>query len=176
MTQPSEEVSLLISKTAGLSCDDESLDLEADTENAVNATNLSLVGKLIIDRAVSLNTVRAVASKAWNFPGGLVITPLAINTFLFGFNKVNDRRRIFNSGPWSMVGAHLVLKAWSPSLVLEEIDFTYSPFWLQIHGLPPDHKTVRNVEKIGAVLGKVILVDFTSKEVLLWQNFLKSQG
>ncbi|KAK9291050.1 hypothetical protein L1049_009234 [Liquidambar formosana] len=170
---PFEEFSLLICKTAGLSCDDKSLDLEVDIENALNATNLSLVGKLITNRAVSLNTVRVVASKAWNFPGGLVITPLATNTFLFGFNKVNDRHRIFNLGPWSMVGADLVLKAWSPSLVLEEIDFTYSPFWLQIHGLHPDHKTIRNVEKIEAVLGKVVLVDFTSKEAMLWQNFLR---
>ncbi|KAK9267888.1 hypothetical protein L1049_010325 [Liquidambar formosana] len=173
MTQPPEDISLLISKTVGLSCVDDILDLEADVDNALNATNLSLVGKLITDRSVNLNTVRAVAARAWNISGGLVITPLAINTFLFGFTEERDRRRIFTTGPWSMVGAHLVLIAWSPSLVLDELDFTHSAFWVQIHGLPPDHKTFRNVEKIGAVLGSVILVDFTSKEAMLWQNFLR---
>ncbi|KAK9276978.1 hypothetical protein L1049_006517 [Liquidambar formosana] len=144
-------------------------------DNALNATNLSEVGKLIIDRSVNLNTVRAIASKAWNISGGLIITPLAINTFLFGFIKESDLRRIFNTGPWCMVGAHLVLIAWYPSLLLKEFDFTHSPFWIQIHGLLPDHKTFRNFEKIGAVLGLVILVDFTSKEAMLWQKFLRAK-
>ncbi|KAK9265928.1 hypothetical protein L1049_021445 [Liquidambar formosana] len=99
MTQPPEDISLLISKTVGLSCVDDILDLEADVDNALNATNLSLVGKLITDRSVNLNTVRAVAARAWNISGGLVITPLAINTFLFGFTEERDRRRIFTTGP-----------------------------------------------------------------------------
>ncbi|KAK9275710.1 hypothetical protein L1049_022978 [Liquidambar formosana] len=84
---------------------------------------------------------------------------MATNTFLFVFSKADDRTRVLLTSPWSVFGFHLVLKEWPPSLTIEEIDFSFFAFWVQIHGLPLDRKIQSNASKIGAFLGKFVTVD-----------------
>ena len=44
-------------------------------------------------------------------------------------------------------------------VMVEEVDFTEISFWIQIHNLPIDLMTVRNTERIGARLERVIMID-----------------
>lgn len=59
------------------------------------------------------------------------------NTFKFLFGSKADRDLIFNGRPWSLNGAHLIIKGWTPDIALERISFDWSTFMLQVHGLPP---------------------------------------
>ncbi|KAK9290065.1 hypothetical protein L1049_008229 [Liquidambar formosana] len=175
MGSSSKDISQLISQTANLSCLEEGLDLAPDVEAALAASNLLLVGKLISVRGINKQAFKAIISRAWNISYGLTITDLGPNIFLFGFLKDIERNRTLCSGPWSIMGHHLVLKSWDPSLVLDEIDFSLSPFWIQIHGLPPHHKTFSNAAKIGELVGSSPKVDFRSKEALIKSTFLRVQ-
>ncbi|KAK9280346.1 hypothetical protein L1049_014034 [Liquidambar formosana] len=123
----SVEMSQLISQTANLSCYEDVLSLEPDCVNDAKATKLSLVGKLITDRDINFHATKTILTRAWNINEGLSISYLDGNIFPFNFTKEVDQRRAVNSGPWPVMGAHLVLKAWLPNLVLEEIDFSLSP-------------------------------------------------
>ncbi|KAK9270144.1 hypothetical protein L1049_025720 [Liquidambar formosana] len=175
MGSSSKDISQLISQTVNLSCLEEGLDLAPDVDAALAASNLLLVGKLISVRGINKQAFKAIISRAWNISYGLTITDLGPNVFLFGFLKDIERNRTLCSGPWSIMGHHLVLKSWDPSLVIEEIDFSLSPFWIQIHGLPPRHKTFSNAAKIGELVGSSPNVDFRSKEALIKSTFIRVQ-
>ena len=56
-------------------------------------------------------------------------------------------------GPWSVMGCCLTVKKWPMRDSVEEIDFFEVEFWAQIHNLPMDLMTVRNVVVIGGKLG-----------------------
>ncbi|KAK9275171.1 hypothetical protein L1049_022432 [Liquidambar formosana] len=170
---PSDEISQIISQTALLSCEEISLELDPVSELGVNATNLSLVGKIVADKVVNVMAIKAVINRAWGMKHGVSISNLAPNTFRFGFYNSQDRSRALNTGPWSISGYHLVVKEWLPHLVLDEIDLTVSSFWVQAHGLPPDRMSIDNVYKIGALIGKVLMVDKPASGSLLWRKFVR---
>lgn len=69
-----------------------------------------------------------------------------------------ERDRILEDAPWSVKKALLVLKTGSPELSVEEIDFTFCPFWVQIH-LPLNRMTTGNINKMGKFLGKLLYKD-----------------
>ena len=78
------------------------------------------------------------------------------NIFLFTFDYEADRSLAFDRRPWTIRGAHLVLKVWFPDLALSEIDFSRSTFWSQIPGLPLAQYNKENVELIGSKAGVVM--------------------
>ncbi|KAK9287265.1 hypothetical protein L1049_015678 [Liquidambar formosana] len=86
---------------------------------------------------------------------------------------MRDRICILELEPWSVMGALLVLQDWSPDLVLEEINFSSSSFWIQIHKLPPNRKTLANAMKIRTIAGSFFEVDTQLGNDLLWNNFLR---
>lgn len=53
----------------------------------------------------------------------------------------------------------MVLRKWEASKTLAEIDFTCSPFWVQIHGLPLGFLNAKSGLKIAQALGEVIAVE-----------------
>ncbi|KAK9265662.1 hypothetical protein L1049_003420 [Liquidambar formosana] len=71
------------------------------------------------------------------------------------------------------MGSHLVLICWRLCLVLEELDFSRSQFWIQIHGLSLGNKTTANATKIGNMIGKFISVDSHNSNGLFWESFLR---
>ncbi|KAK9284051.1 hypothetical protein L1049_012311 [Liquidambar formosana] len=172
MGSTTEDISLLISQTEVFNCTVDVLELALDVAFALDSSNLLLVGKLLSNRGINKNALRSI-SRAWNILHGLTITELNPNIFLFGFTTEIERDRSFSARPWSVMGSHLVLKYWSPSLTIEEVDFSVSPFWVQIHGLPPSHKTLSNATRIGAIAGLSPHVDFPSKEALVRSQFLR---
>ncbi|KAK9292422.1 hypothetical protein L1049_020392 [Liquidambar formosana] len=173
MASPMDEISQLISQTANLCCDEIFLELPADSESEVNVVYLSLVGKVVPDRVINVHAVKAVLSRAWNLKQGISISCLAPNTFLFGLYDPIEWNRALHSGPWSISGSHLIVKEWSPSLVLEELNLSLSSFWVQAHGLPRDRKSLDNILRIGTLIGKVIVSDNPSIGPLIWRKFVR---
>ncbi|KAK9291354.1 hypothetical protein L1049_019300 [Liquidambar formosana] len=173
MATPPEDISNLVSRTANLHCYDEVSDLVPNVDTSAAVASLSLVGKLISSRIVNKHVVRGILAKAWNISDGFSFTVLESNSFLFGFSKELVPDRMLNSGPWSVMGAHLVLKVWNPNLILEEIDFSHSGFWVQIHGLPPALKSRVNVTKIGAKFDRFLQFDESGGDSLVWNHFVR---
>lgn len=56
----------------------------------------------------------------------------------------------------------MVLREWPLGLSLQEVDLTYSAFWIQIYGLPLELMIETNVEKLGLVLDKLLEINQTS--------------
>lgn len=127
-------------------------------------TDLSLVGKVITRKQLNQKAIIVVLTTSWNLELNLAIKVYDNNIVTCSFNRLEDRDRVLNSGPWSIKGALLNLQIWSPSLTLEEVDFTYIEMWIQIHNLPPNRMNGDNIRKVGNVIGTL---SFCEKEYQL---------
>ncbi|KAL7183863.1 hypothetical protein ACSBR2_026106 [Camellia fascicularis] len=145
-----------------------------DSPNEVDdASSLCLLGKVLASQSLNNNVVSSIIKGAWKVRGELSISPWNMNTFLFQFSEEEDRNRILRDYPWSIMGFLLVLQTLSPKQTMEEVDFTWCPFWVQAHGLPIQNMSKQNGIIIGNRLGKVISVEAPQDGLLLHRSFLR---
>ncbi|KAK2972614.1 hypothetical protein RJ640_029233 [Escallonia rubra] len=156
-----KQIKCSLSVTRSLLCDEIS-DLETDEVNASKEYSLTLAAKIFSSKAFNAKAVQTVLHKAWNPSKGMKIQPHSDNTYSFSFKHEWDRKRVLDSRPWSVMSSHLVVRDWPPHLTLEELDFSHSPFWVRISGLPPNMMSKANAEKLGSKLGKDLSSGFSS--------------
>lgn len=53
----------------------------------------------------------------------------------------------------------MILKPWLPSTPLEEIDFSNTELWVQVHNMPLDHLTEDNAKDIGLLFKRLIDIE-----------------
>ncbi|KAK2990488.1 hypothetical protein RJ640_004190 [Escallonia rubra] len=164
----------LIVKTNALHCEDLD-DLEPDDLNASKEYALTLLAKIISSRKLNTKAVQSILQKAWSPTRGMKFHSQQDNIFRITLNHEWDRDRILKARPWSVMSSHVVVRDWPPHLAMDEIDFSQSPFWIRISGLPPNLMTKSNAEKIGSKIGKVLEVDFTADGKIAWLRFMRIQ-
>ncbi|KAJ9147920.1 hypothetical protein P3X46_030034 [Hevea brasiliensis] len=86
------------------------------------------------------------------------------NIFLFTFSHERDKDRVLDGIPWLINNALIVLKQWLPNLKLAEVDFSSSPFWVQVHGLPINQMTTQNARLIGNLFKNLLDIDMASND------------
>lgn len=141
------------------SCADNRLDLPPN-HTISNTTDYTLIGKVVALQSFNSNLVHEVVSKAWNLKGPLKVVSAGKNLFVFSFEQESNLHHAYSRRPWTLKGAHLLLKDWKPYLTLDEIDFTTSTFWVQVHGLPSAWQFEDNLRRIGMAVSIVKTVDF----------------
>ena len=65
----------------------------------------------------------------------------------------------------------MILKRWSMDLTWQEVDFSTSTIWVQIHGLPTLWRSEENLRRIGSKVGTVLEVDLTGDAGGAWRKF-----
>ncbi|KAL7169361.1 hypothetical protein ACSBR2_034415 [Camellia fascicularis] len=61
-----------------------------------------------------------------------------------------DLKWVQQVGPWSIIGYLLVHNPLVLGVPVNNMNFSWCPFWVQVHGLPQEKLTKRNGEIIGA--------------------------
>nr|POE83537.1 hypothetical protein CFP56_48269 [Quercus suber] len=166
-------VDSLVSETANLQSPSKSIKLKANDKAVSIMYNLGLVGKILADKVINKNAVKAILLKAWSTAKGVQIVDLSDNIYLFKFAAEGDRKRVIELGPWNIEGFPLILKPWDQKLQVRDIDFSFIQLWVQVHNLPIEYMSKENAENIGALLGKVLEVDFTSDGLVCLSRFLR---
>lgn len=144
-----------------LSLEDDLLDLSLNEGPQASFNALTLVGRIISDRILNFKAVKSILNASWNLGLNVQIVSLEPNKISCNFNKEADRDRILNASPWAIKGHILVLQHWSPSVTISELDFSHSPFWVQIHNIPPNRQNLENAKRLGAFIGT--FVDFDDR-------------
>uniref|UniRef100_A0A2N9I5P8 Reverse transcriptase domain-containing protein n=1 Tax=Fagus sylvatica TaxID=28930 RepID=A0A2N9I5P8_FAGSY len=134
---------------------------------------LSLIEKIITMRSFNHSVVRDIVTKAWNLSFPISVMKMDRNVFLFSFQHEVDLNLVFRCRPWTLRGAHLILKVWKPELNWNEVDFSTSTFWIQVHGLPFLWQNKPNLSRIGSKAGKVIEVDFVGDSPPRWHKLVR---
>ena len=165
------EVSNLISRIEKISCQDIKLELPPN-QKTNPAPELILLAKLFTTKNISLNMVKEVIQKAWKPAYPMEVKRLSHNIFMFSFSHEVDLHKVYHKQPWSISGGHLVLKKWSSDLTWQEVDFSTSTIWIQIHGLPNLWRTEDNLKRIGSKIGSVVDVDLIGDFGGVWKKFI----
>ncbi|KAF3950817.1 hypothetical protein CMV_023477 [Castanea mollissima] len=173
MSQQDEMVEAVNVETNKLRFPGKSLKLKASEKAVEELYNTGLVGKLLVDRSINKNAVQAIILKVWRTSRGVQIVDLKENVFLFKFACEGDKRRIVELGPWNIEGFPLILKQWNQNMVVEDLDFSSLPIWIQVHNLPIEYMSKENAVEIGALVGEVLDVDFTGNGEVCMSKFLR---
>ena len=65
----------------------------------------------------------------------------------------------------------MILKQWSLELTWQEVEFSTSTLWVQIHALPTLWRSEENLRRIGSKVGTVLEVDLTGNAGGAWRKF-----
>ncbi|KAL7254106.1 hypothetical protein ACSBR1_008495 [Camellia fascicularis] len=146
--------------------------VEGSGEN-VDISPLCLIGKILAPKRLNRTGVANILQGAWRPRSKLLISPWADNLFLFQFDDKEDRRRVLAEAPWSVMANLLVLQPLIAGNSASDMEFKWSPFWVQVHGLPVAKMTKTNAQIIGQRIGKLIGVEALHDGLLLERSFLR---
>ena len=97
-------VESLVNETANLPSPSKSIKLKANDKVVSIMYNLGLVGKILVNKAINKNAVKAILLKAWSTAKGVQIVDVSNNIYLFKFAAEGDRKRVIELGPWNIEG------------------------------------------------------------------------
>lgn len=166
------EVADLVSHTKKISCEESRLELPPSQDPTLSP-DLNLIGKLITSKDTGLKYVKDIALRAWKPVYSMEVKRLDKNIFMFSFQHEVDAHRAFLSRPWSCRGGHLILKRWSLDITWQEVNFSTSTFWVQVHGLPTLWRIENNLIKIEGRLGQVLKANIVGDPGGCWKKFLR---
>jgi hypothetical protein len=118
-----------------------------------------LVGKVWMGRRANKEAFKTVLSRIWRIFHGVIFKELDDNVWLFEFEDVDDMRSVLGGRPWSFDRQMLVVKEFDGMTPASQIDFNYSPFWVQIHDMPLLCMTKGIGSKIGESMGRFLDID-----------------
>ena len=113
-------VEALTDKTKKLKCTGKAVKLKASKKAIEELFNIGLVGKLLADRNINKNAVKAIILKVWRTSKGVQIVDLKENIFVFKFACEGDKKRILEQGPWNIEGFPLILKKWHQNMSVDD--------------------------------------------------------
>ncbi|XP_028069490.1 uncharacterized protein LOC114272020 [Camellia sinensis] len=151
----------------------DSFELLEGTDECEDVAHRCLVGKVLAPKLLNKPAVSNILLGAWKIRAGVSITPWNDNVYFFQFEDVGDRQRILDESPWSVMGNLLVLQPLQLGRATIELEFRWSPFWVQVHGLPIDKMTQGHGEVIGNRIGYLVEVEAPLTGLLLHRNFLR---
>jgi hypothetical protein len=128
---------------------------ETEINDGVQACNHSIIGKIITDKPIHINSIQNGLESIWGAPPGLKIQEFGGKILQFFMKDLADKDRILFGNPWIFRNSWLVVKAWDRETDVHTIDFDHVPVWIQLWGLPPHCKTKQMGVSIGALMGKV---------------------
>ncbi|KAI7995018.1 hypothetical protein LOK49_LG11G00196 [Camellia lanceoleosa] len=151
----------------------EAFELPEVTDECEDVSPRCLVGKILAPKLLNKPAVANILLAAWKSRADVVVTPWKENIFLFQFTDLEDRSRVLQEAPWSVMGHLLVLMPLPLGKAIDELDFRWSPYWVQVHGLPLAKMTRAHGEVIGNRIGRLVEVEAPSDGLLIHRSFLR---
>ncbi|KAJ1379424.1 hypothetical protein SESBI_46904 [Sesbania bispinosa] len=148
--------------------------LEGEEEGNLELAKRSLVGRILWEKPLNRGAVKQILSKAWGEEqDDLKITDLGVNIFMFTFSDLRKAKGVMERGPWNVMGHLISLQYWVPQVSIHEIAFDWVTLWVQLHSLPLEFMTTRNVAKIAAHLGEVYEIEDPRVDGVLLRSFMR---
>jgi hypothetical protein len=124
-----------------------------------------LVGRLGIAKKINKDNVKSVLTRIWRMEGSIFFNEIQPNLWLLEFTEDADKQRALAGKPWFYDRMILVLKDFVGKTPPSQMDFSSSPFWIQIHDMPLGCMNRRIGEKIGESLGSVEEIAVAANDV-----------
>ncbi|PON52720.1 hypothetical protein TorRG33x02_307630 [Trema orientale] len=166
----------IIQKISSLKCSDSTLSLTPDIQNAENACRKSVAVKIIDERIYRRQAIRDLISAAWHLSYAWSISSAGLheqNIFHMIFEHEADKKRVMDLRPWSINGAHIVVRDSFPDTPVLQTDFSHSCFWVQAHGVPLKFATETNAKVIGEKVEIFLDSQLKAEGHIVWSRYLR---
>jgi hypothetical protein len=97
--------------------------------------------------------------KMWAPAGEMEIIDLENDYFLIRLEDRSDVARVFEGGPWLILGHHLVIQRWHPKFFPKENELKRVAVWIRIPGLPIEYYDKHILWRIGSCIGRTVKID-----------------
>ena len=114
-----------------------------------------LAAKFLTKRNVSVDAVAKTFRPLWHMSSDFCIRDAGDNHLLFTFELESNLEKVLMGEPWSFDRHLVVLQRYDGILPMEDVDFSKTSFWVQIHNLPLGYLTPEVALEIGESLGTV---------------------
>lgn len=118
--------------------------------------NLSLVGRVMVDKELSLVFIKNNVMRLLNPVKGAEIRSLASNLFLIRFNHRVDRKNAIEGCPWSLDRHALLFAEVNPSVPLAEQVVQEMRIVVRVHDYPYSDHTEEDAQAIGGNFGRYL--------------------
>ncbi|KAL5819222.1 hypothetical protein ACOSQ4_023064 [Xanthoceras sorbifolium] len=135
-----------------------SLDSDLRKIGSVKLT-LSLVGKVISNKAINREAFRSIIPKIWKTTNDIYIEVLSNNIYVFYFRSMEDRKQILAGEPWNFDNSLLVLGEPTGNGDLGNMKFSNTEFWVQVYNVPLVCMTREIDLFLGRQIGEVCELD-----------------
>ncbi|KAL3655056.1 hypothetical protein CASFOL_000842 [Castilleja foliolosa] len=133
---------------------------------------ISLIAKILSQKAINMNAFKASIIKAWNPLKKISTNLLDTNTMVFIFEDEKDMLKVCNSS-WTFRDHQIIIAKWNPEKALKDIDLTCTNFWVQVYGIPAQYMNEDTAKGIGNDLGTFIKADLSAGHK--WKRSLRFQ-
>ena len=120
-----------------------------------NVKEYVLAAKFLTKRALNVEVIGRTFKPLWRARNDFKIRQANDHILLFAFEFENDAERVLATEPW-VFDKHLVLfQRYDFTIPTEQLRFTTTKFWVQIHGLPLNMLDAKTAVEIGETIGPV---------------------
>lgn len=103
-----DKMSDMISRLHLTSEESEVLQVADDVEDGLATSDSAIIGKVLSQGVLHIQTIMAALRPAWGNPKGLVLKTVGHNLFIAEFGSKQDKDRVLDGSPWT-VGKRAVL-------------------------------------------------------------------
>ncbi|KAF3649139.1 putative anion transporter 4, chloroplastic-like [Capsicum annuum] len=107
-----------------------------DIKTSLQDCEVSVLGKIIVDKEISLQGVRNTIPRVWGYPIKLRILKIEKNLFQFVFMNKESMNKVLFDTPWLFDKYLLNVKAWEPRFKSDSAFFNICELWLQVWSIP----------------------------------------
>jgi hypothetical protein len=137
----------------------------SDVEDAKVQDARCLVGRICTEKGINKEAFKSVLSRLWHTISRVVFKEVQKKLWLFEFADEVDKRRVLAGRPWSFNNQILMLNEFQGGVSSSQMEFRYSPFWIQVYGMPLLCMTKGVGTKIGQSLRELEDVDVVEERV-----------
>uniref|UniRef100_A0A2N9FFZ2 Reverse transcriptase domain-containing protein n=1 Tax=Fagus sylvatica TaxID=28930 RepID=A0A2N9FFZ2_FAGSY len=117
-----------------------------------------LAAKFLTRRALNVEAVARTFKPLWRTDHGFSIRDMNENKLVFVFDDEADRERVMLGEPWAYDKYLVILQRIEEDEAIEEVTFTDTSFWVQLHGIPVRRMNHEVAAILGSSLGKIARV------------------
>lgn len=117
----------------------------------------------LLGRFIWQDTLRSKILALWKPTGGFKVTELEGGCFMVKLENDSDYQNAMLGGPWVVLGHYLTVYPWEPSLSPCNLEVKRIYGWVRLPGLPYHYYHKIILRAIGAVIGKVLKIDYNTE-------------
>lgn len=119
----------------------------------------ALVGRVCTTKRVDVDAIERMVAMVWRPMGGMRMTVVEENLFLFRFTNGLDLQHVLDEGSWGQDNRVFILERLQEDEVVDRGNLNTVCFLVQIWGVPPSRMTDRTARQISSLLGTVIEIN-----------------